>query len=80
MIKGYNLIGFNESAEGDKHLKSFSPVQQDNLPENFLIASIEEANKAVAHAASAFEKYSTCTAVNKQGDAGNWFAGRKVVG
>ena len=59
MIKGYNLIGFNESAEGDKHLKSFSPVQQDNLPENFLIASIEEANKAVAHAASAFEKYST---------------------
>ena len=65
MIKGNNLIGFTESTEGENFLKAYSPVQQDYLPENFLIASNEEVNNAVALATSAFEKYRTCTPEQK---------------
>jgi NADP-dependent aldehyde dehydrogenase len=65
MIKGNNLIGFTESAEGENFLKAYSPVQQDYLPEKFLIASNEEVNDAVAFATSAFEKYRACTPEQK---------------
>lgn len=65
MLKGFNLIGFKESKEGDKFLKAFSPVQQEQLPENFSIASGEELDKAVELATVAFEKYRKIPAEQK---------------
>jgi len=65
MLKGFNLIGFTESAEGTEHLKAYSPVQQDYLAENFSVAVIEEVDNAVQLAATAFEKYRTATAEQK---------------
>ncbi len=35
MLKGHNLVGQTESAEGDQFLQAFSTVRQDFLPENF---------------------------------------------
>lgn len=57
MLKGYNLIGFTESAEGDTFLQAFSPVKQTNLPENFPVATAAEVDKAVAKAVAAFDVY-----------------------
>ena len=65
MLKGYNLIGFKESAEGDQQVKAYSPVQQDYLPETFFIATSKEVDDAVALAAGAFERYRNCTAEEK---------------
>lgn len=65
MLKGYNLIGFKESAKGDKHLTAYSPVQQEYLPETFCIATSNEVNDAVALAVTAFEEYRHCTAEQK---------------
>lgn len=57
MLKGYNLVGQTESAEGDQFLESFSIVSNENLPGKFTIATAEEIDKAVAKATTAFEVY-----------------------
>jgi NADP-dependent aldehyde dehydrogenase len=65
MLRGFNLIGLNESAKGNQHLKAYSPVQQEYLPGNFSVASNEEVDNAAALAATAFKKYKTATAEQK---------------
>ncbi|MCW3089853.1 MAG: aldehyde dehydrogenase [Ferruginibacter sp.] len=57
MLKGYNLIGQAESAEGDQVLQVFSTVAQETLPENFIVATAEEIDEAVNKATIAFETY-----------------------
>ncbi|MDQ6763503.1 MAG: aldehyde dehydrogenase family protein, partial [Bacteroidota bacterium] len=57
MLKGYNLIGLEESSEGTKTLASFSTVAQKKLPEEFTIATGGEVDKAVEKATTAFFIY-----------------------
>jgi alpha-ketoglutaric semialdehyde dehydrogenase len=57
MLKGYNLIGFKESKQGNTFLQSFSPVNKNNLPETFSIATEDEVNTAVIKATNAFTFY-----------------------
>ena len=65
MLRGYNLTGFTETAQGDTFLQAFSPVKQTNLPENFTIATTEEIDTAVAKAAAAFNLYKMFPAETK---------------
>ncbi len=39
MLKGYNLVGQTESAEGDQYLKVFSAASQYDLLEKFAVAA-----------------------------------------
>jgi hypothetical protein len=48
MLKGHNLIGNTESAEGKISLQVFSTIQQMNLPEKFAAATDAEVEQAVA--------------------------------
>lgn len=57
MLKGYNLLGNSESAEGDQYLRVFSTVSQHTLPEKFAVATPAEVDKAVAKAVAAFPLY-----------------------
>ena len=57
MLKGYNLIGLQESSEGKKTLASFSTHTKNTLPEKFAIATGDEVDKAVATAVAAFSVY-----------------------
>ena len=57
MLKGYNLIGNTESAEGGQYLRAFSTASQNNLPEKFAVATAAEVDKAVAKAVTAFPVY-----------------------
>ena len=65
MLKGYNLVGQTESAEGDQYLKVFSTVSQHDLPEKFAVATSDEVDKAVAKAAAAFVIYKNLPPVVK---------------
>ena len=57
MISGYNFIGCNRGAAGDKKLYAFSTVLKNNLPGEFTVATEEEIQEAVHKAASCFEVY-----------------------
>ncbi|MBC7687443.1 MAG: aldehyde dehydrogenase (NADP(+)) [Aquabacterium sp.] len=65
MLKGYNLVGQTESAEGNQFLQAFSTVKQEFLPENFSIATVDETDKAVNKAVTAFALYKNSTAENR---------------
>ena len=61
MLTGYNFIGFERTAAGDKSLQAFSTVLKTNLPGDFIVATEEEAAKAVAKASAAFQHYQQTT-------------------
>lgn len=65
MISGNNLIGFSESKEGQIHLKAFSPVTKEDLPDEFAVATLEEIKAVTQKAAQAFSGYSKKTAEEK---------------
>ena len=65
MLKGYNLLGTEESSEGGQSLQAFSPVNCESLPANFTIATTNEINKAVAKAVAAFVLYKNSTAESR---------------
>jgi 2,5-dioxopentanoate dehydrogenase len=65
MLKGHNLIGNTESAEGKISLQVFSTIQQMNLPEKFAAATDAEVEQAVAKAINAFEIYKNISPENK---------------
>ena len=39
MLRGYNIIGDTEIAEGEDYLQAFSPTHLKNLPEKFIVAT-----------------------------------------
>ena len=57
MFSGHNFLGYFTSAENHNKLKVFSPVQRDDLPEEFFIATTEEIEKAAGKAQTAFDQY-----------------------
>src|SRR3954469_640137 len=57
MISGYNFIGFDKKASGEKKLAAFSTVLKNNLPGDFSVATEKEIQEAVAKATRAFEIY-----------------------
>ena len=57
MVKGFNLIGFEESRLGDVQLKAFSPIKNEDLPEIFSAATLEEIKLATKKATEAFKLY-----------------------
>src|ERR1700688_1816630 len=62
MLKGYNIIGDTEIADGEDYLQAFSPTHQKNLPEKFIIATAKELENAVAKAVIAFNSYKNTSA------------------
>ncbi|RYZ52426.1 MAG: aldehyde dehydrogenase family protein, partial [Chitinophagaceae bacterium] len=67
MLTGHNFIGFEKKAAGEKTLKAFSTVNQAHLPGDFIIATKEEVEEAVAKAAAAFEPYRQTTTEERAG-------------
>ena len=65
MLKGHNLIGNTESAEGNISLQVFSTIRQMNLPEIFTAATETEVEQAVAKAIKAFVIYKNISPENK---------------
>lgn len=65
MINGYNLIGFEESGEGQVKLKAFSPALKEDLPGQFITATLSEITSATKKAVQAFSVYSRKTAEEK---------------
>jgi NADP-dependent aldehyde dehydrogenase len=57
MISGYNFIGFNKEAAGEKKLHAFSTVLKNNLPGEFTAATEAEIREAVQKATTCFEVY-----------------------
>jgi NADP-dependent aldehyde dehydrogenase len=57
MIYGYNFIGFERKAAGEKKMHSFSTVTKNNLLGEFSVATEKEINEAISKATSAFEIY-----------------------
>jgi NADP-dependent aldehyde dehydrogenase len=57
MLLGHNFIGFDKKASGEKKLSAFSTVLKNNLPGEFLVATENEIEEAVAKATTAFEIY-----------------------
>lgn len=57
MITGKNYIGKDTSANGDKVLKAFNPVDNSVFPEAFIEATSTEVDAAVEKAATAFSIY-----------------------
>lgn len=57
MFNGHNYIGFTPGAQGSKKLKVFSTVNQDFLPEDFIVATGNEIEAATTKATEAFEVY-----------------------
>lgn len=57
MIHGYNFIGFERKAAGEKKLHSFSTVLKNNLHGEFSVATGKEINEAISKATDAFEIY-----------------------
>lgn len=59
MITGKNYIGKDASAMGNKVLKAYNPTDSSIFPEEFVAATSEEVDHAVAKAHEAFEVYKT---------------------
>jgi NADP-dependent aldehyde dehydrogenase len=57
MFSGHNHIGFSTSATNHKKTKVFSTLQKDYLPEDFILATDDEIEAALAKAKTAFEVY-----------------------
>ncbi|NND62684.1 MAG: aldehyde dehydrogenase family protein, partial [Flavobacteriaceae bacterium] len=62
MINGKNLIGFTESAEGDKTFRTFNPKANLENEWQFYEASETEINRAANLASKAFTTYSKISA------------------
>lgn len=56
MLKGTNFIGFERSAKGDKKTKVFSTLNKQELDQEFVTATDEEIDAAIAKAKSAFKQ------------------------
>ena len=57
-ITGANIIGFENSAEGNSSFRAFAPAQNEYLPEKFVLATEQELQRAVHYATRAFQEYS----------------------
>jgi 2,5-dioxopentanoate dehydrogenase len=57
MISGYNFVGFEKKASGEKKLHAFSTVLKNDLPEEFSVATEQEIHEAVTKATAAFDIY-----------------------
>src|SRR5688500_5660207 len=57
MFNGHSYIGSALGTQGSKKLKVFSTINQDYLPEDFVVATEEEVEAAASKAADAFEVY-----------------------
>ncbi len=65
MLKGFNIIGDAEIAEGDDYLQSFSPTHLKNLPEKFIVATTQELENAIGKAVIAFNSYKNTSAKDR---------------
>jgi alpha-ketoglutaric semialdehyde dehydrogenase len=65
MLKGYNIIGDTEIAEGEDYLQAFNPTHQKNLPEKFFIATDLVLESAVGKSVIAFESYKNTSATER---------------
>ncbi|HXB31311.1 MAG TPA: aldehyde dehydrogenase family protein, partial [Puia sp.] len=65
MLKGYNIIGDSEIAEGEDYLQAFNPTHQKNLPEKFFIATDLVLESAVDKSVIAFESYKNTSATER---------------
>src|ERR1017187_1074498 len=65
MLKGYNIIGDSEIAEGEDYLQAFNPTHQKNLPEKFFIATDLVLESAVDKSVNAFESYKNTSATER---------------
>src|SRR5919202_1437339 len=57
MISGYNFVGFEKKASGEKKLHAFSTVQKEDLSGEFSVATEQEIHEAISKATTAFEVY-----------------------
>lgn len=57
MIKGTNLIGFDESGNGQNSLQAVNPRKNKPLPEKFYIAQDSDIDNAVDKSLKAFQEY-----------------------
>ena len=57
MITGTNLIGYSDSASGDKQYATFDPIKNKSNAQTFTEASSEEVDRAVQLAQEAFLTY-----------------------
>lgn len=57
MINGKNFIGFEQSSEGAKTFKTYSPGELRELPEQFVQATEAEVDQAVGKAVTAYGIY-----------------------
>lgn len=57
MIEGTNFIGFSTTKKGSDTLRAYDPQKNEDLPEEFSIATEEEVNQALEKAQSAFLEY-----------------------
>ncbi len=67
MFNGNNLIGFTEAGAGHEKLTSFSPVELQILPGEFIVATEAEVDVAVEKAVAAFSVYKHVSAAEKAG-------------
>ena len=65
MLKGHNIIGFENKSSGDKVFQSFSTIKGSCLPESFHIATEDEINLAITKAQKAFEVYRNTSFVQR---------------
>ncbi len=65
MLKGYNIIGDSEIAEGEDYLQAFNPTHQKNLPEKFIIATDRVLETAVDKSVIAFESYKNTSSIER---------------
>ncbi|MFT3827995.1 MAG: aldehyde dehydrogenase (NADP(+)) [Chitinophagaceae bacterium] len=64
-MKGYNLVGFEESRQGTTTLNAFSTVGNTVLEGDFAVATADEINKAIEKAGKAFRIYSKTSALER---------------
>jgi len=57
MIEGTNIIGFSTSKNGTGTFKAYDPQKNEELPEEFSVASQDNVNQALEKAQSAFLEY-----------------------
>lgn len=57
MIEGTNFIGYSTTKNGADTIQAYDPNENENLPEEFNVATDDEVNQALEKAQSAFWEY-----------------------
>jgi 2,5-dioxopentanoate dehydrogenase len=65
MIKGVNLIGFEESRNGKEFIQAYNPRMGKTLPEEFHIAEDSDIDNAVKKSVQAFEEFKNVSGSRK---------------